>query len=108
MYEYRATIRRVYDGDTVFADIDLGFGVWLRDQSLRLLDVYAPEVRGIERPEGLLVRDQLRQRLPVDVEVRITTTKDRKGKYGRWLVVIYDSLGDVNAFVRDEIERTKQ
>jgi len=107
MYEYRSNVCRVYDGDTVFLDVDLGFGVLLRNQSIRLIDVYAPEVRGIERPEGLLVRDQLRKRLPVGSEVTIRTMKDRKGKYGRWLAIIFDSLGDVNAFVRDEIEKAK-
>ena len=31
MYEYNATIIRVYDGDTVWADLDLGFGLWMRN-----------------------------------------------------------------------------
>ena len=31
MYEYRANINRVVDGDTVDVDIDLGFGVWMKD-----------------------------------------------------------------------------
>ena len=29
MYEYNANIIRVYDGDTVWADLDLGFGLWI-------------------------------------------------------------------------------
>ena len=36
MYEYKATIVRVVDGDTVDVDIDLGFDVWLRSQRIRL------------------------------------------------------------------------
>ena len=30
MYEYKAIITSVYDGDTVTANIDLGFGVVLK------------------------------------------------------------------------------
>ena len=29
MYEYRCTVVKIVDGDTVDVDIDLGFGVWL-------------------------------------------------------------------------------
>ena len=36
MYEYKATIIRVVDGDTVDVDIDLGFDVGLRSQRIRL------------------------------------------------------------------------
>ena len=34
MYEYKAVIVSVYDGDTVTADIDLGFEVWLKVKNL--------------------------------------------------------------------------
>ena len=32
MYEYRCKVVKVVDGDTVDVDIDLGFGVWLKDE----------------------------------------------------------------------------
>ena len=32
MYEYKAKLLKVVDGDTVDVDIDLGFGVWLRNE----------------------------------------------------------------------------
>ena len=37
MYEYKAKILRVVDGDTVDVDIDLGFGVWLRNERVRIM-----------------------------------------------------------------------
>ena len=49
MFEYRAHIIKVYDGDTVTADIDLGFNVILKKQKLRLIGIDAPEIRGAER-----------------------------------------------------------
>ena len=35
-FVYSAKVVRVYDGDTLFADIDLGMRVWLRNEPLRL------------------------------------------------------------------------
>ena len=42
MYEYKCKIRKVVDGDTVDVDIDLGFGVWLRKQRVRLVGIDTP------------------------------------------------------------------
>ena len=88
MYEYRAYITKVYDGDTVTADIDLGFGVELKGQKLRLAGVNAPEVRGSEREKGLESRDWLREKILLET-VYLKTMKDSKGKYGRWICEIY-------------------
>ena len=84
MYEYRAFVRKVYDGDTVTVDIDLGFDVILKDQKIRLTKINAPEVRGEQRPEGLKSRDALRDKIG-NKWIRIKTQKDKKGKYGLWL-----------------------
>lgn len=88
MYEYRAYVRRVYDGDTITVDIDLGFGIELKNQSIRLLGINTPEIRGKEREEGLKSRDALRKRI-ANKWIIIKTKKDKKGKYGRWLGEIY-------------------
>jgi len=92
MYEYRAFVRKVYDGDTVTVDIDLGFDVVLQKQKIRLLRINAPEVRGEQRPEGLKSRDALRERIG-NKWVKVKTQQDKKGKYGRWLGEIW--LDDV-------------
>tara|TARA_A100001015_G_scaffold147172_1_gene163154 strand:- start:2365 stop:2688 length:324 start_codon:yes stop_codon:yes gene_type:complete len=88
MYEYRAFVRKVYDGDTVTVDIDLGFDVVLKNQKIRLVRINAPEVRGKERPEGLKSRDALRAKIG-NRWIKIKTQKDKKGKYGRWLGEIW-------------------
>ena len=88
MKRYSALVTNVYDGDTVTADIDLGFGALLTKQKLRLSGVRAPEIRGEQRPAGLIVRDALREK--IDNEwVILETDGFSKGKYGRWLVTIY-------------------
>ena len=93
MFEYNAHITKVYDGDTVTADIDLGFCVVLKKQKLRLVGINAPEVRGKSRPDGIVTRDRLRE-LILDKDVIIKTYRDKRGKYGRWLADI--QVGDIS------------
>lgn len=87
LYYYNAYVVGVYDGDTITVDIDLGFGVCLRKQKLRLIGINAPEVRGEQREQGLRTRDWLRKRI-LHRDVIVETSKDRKGKYGRWLALV--------------------
>ena len=90
MYTYKAHVTKVYDGDTITADVDLGMGVWLRNQKIRLFGLNAPEMRGVERNEGVKSRDFLRK-LILNKEVTLMTYKDEKGKWGRWLGDIFIS-----------------
>lgn len=97
LYQYRAIVTEVYDGDTITADIDLGFYTWRKDERLRLHGVDTPEVRGPERELGLKVRDALRKRI-LGKELIICTVKaankdrEESDKYGRYLAKVY--VGD--------------
>ncbi|HED06539.1 MAG TPA: nuclease [Ignavibacteria bacterium] len=88
LYQYKAYVTSVYDGDTCTVDIDLGLRTWIRGEKIRLLRINAPEVRGKTRKEGLLSRDFLREQI-LDKEIIIGTFKDKKGKYGRYLGEIW-------------------
>ena len=92
MYEYRAIVTKIYDGDTITVDLDLGFGIWKKKQSLRLGRIEAAEVRGEERELGLKVRDTLREWLPLGSEVIVKTNKDKTGKYGRYLAEVFSTV----------------
>ena len=37
MYEYRAKVIKIIDGDTVDIDIDLGFGTWIKNERVRIM-----------------------------------------------------------------------
>lgn len=89
LYTYKATVNSIYDGDTIRVDIDLGFGIIFRDQSLRLLGIDTPEVRGEERSQGLISKAFVEQRIPVGSVIKIATQKDRKEKFGRYLATVY-------------------
>lgn len=83
-FTYRMHVAEIYDGDTWTIDIDLGFGIWMKGQKIRLYGINTPEVRGVERPEGLMVRDWCRENF-LGKDGIVQTFKDSKGKYGRWL-----------------------
>lgn len=86
MFTYKAKIISVYDGDTVTAVVDLGFRVSV-EMKLRLLGIDTPEMRGIEKVQGKIVRDIVREMILNDT-VTIITKKDKQGKYGRYLATI--------------------
>jgi len=91
---YRGRVRSVYDGDTVRMDIDLGMGVWVQNHSIRLWGIDTPEIRTKdpeEKRRGYNARDALRE-MVLGEKVYIETFKDKSGKYGRLLGVIWADL----------------
>ena len=86
MYEYKATIIKIVDGDTVDVDIDLGFDVWVRRQRIRLFGVDTPECRTrnkAEKAHGMLAKKYVQKALIVGRTYALTTKE--KGKFGRFL-----------------------
>ena len=110
MFEYRCTILRVVDGDTVDVDIDLGFGVWLRKQRIRCFGIDTPESRTRDKEEkkfGLLAKYYVERFLPVGSKATLVTEKDGKGKFGRILgkFKVFDSIEDKQAFLHEIMTR---
>ena len=91
MYEYRCTVNRVVDGDTVDIDIDLGFGVWLKDERVRIMGIDTPESRTSDATEkvfGLAAKARLKELLGKQAILKTQVGKggeDMKGKFGRIL-----------------------
>jgi len=88
MFEYRCNVVRVVDGDTVDVDIDLGFGVWMRKQRIRMYGIDTPESRTRDLEEkkyGLAAKDFLVGMLDDPNGITLKTHKDGKGKFGRIL-----------------------
>lgn len=105
MYEYKAIITNVVDGDTFDMDIDLGFNIHIHER-VRLLDIDTPEKFGEEKPLGLIVK-QFAINNFLGKEVVIKSEKAdvaaNTDSFGRWLVRVnihgcdicsfYNSLG---------------
>ena len=97
MYEYKAKIRRFVDGDTVDVDIDLGFGMILSKQRIRLYGIDTPESRTRDKEEkfyGKLAAQFLKDQCKKGSCITLRTYLDKKGKYGRILGEII--VDDVN------------
>ena len=88
MYEYRATLLKIVDGDTVDVDIDLGFGVVLSNQRIRLYGIDTPESRTRDLEEkkcGKLASKYIEDHIQVSSTFTLRSRLDGKGKYGRIL-----------------------
>jgi len=100
MYQYRATIIKVIDGDTVDVDLDLGFDVWLRNQRIRLYGIDTPESRTRDEEEkkfGLLAKHFVEEHCPVGERIILKTHKDDdRGKFGRILGELIVANGELN------------
>ena len=102
MYEYRATIIKIIDGDTVDVDIDLGFNVVLKDERVRIAGIDTPESRTRDLEEkkfGLAAKARVKQLLGKTCVLQTQINKngeDMKGKFGRILgdFNVYDSNTD--------------
>jgi micrococcal nuclease len=100
--EYDVTVIKVVDGDTVDVDIDLGFGICLKDERVRIMGIDTPESRTSDRVEDLFgeaAKARLKQLL--EAGGRLITTEDKhgedmKGKFGRILgdFTVYDHKND--------------
>jgi len=85
MYEYKIKeVIKIYDGDTITVLLDLGFNIY-KKEVIRLYGIDTPEIRGKERPEGLISRDRLVQLIEENPDMYVKTHKDKAGKYGRML-----------------------
>ena len=110
MYEYRCKVSRVVDGDTVDVDIDLGFGIWMHKERIRLHGIDTPESRTRDLEEkkyGLLAKQQIESFMPRGSMQTLVTVKDKAGKFGRILgkFLIYDKKTDRQMTINDWMVR---
>ena len=88
MYTYKARLDRVIDGDTIDANIDLGFDITVHKR-IRLAGIDSPESRTRdleEKKRGLASKDKLIELL--DKGSLVLESKE-VGKYGRVLGVLH-------------------
>lgn len=89
--EYKVKILDVVDGDTVDVDIDLGFGIILTDERIRIMNIDAPESRTsdpVEKIFGKAAKSRLEELLGKEAILITYDDKhgeDMKGKFGRIL-----------------------
>jgi endonuclease YncB( thermonuclease family) len=91
MYQYKAKVIRIVDGDTLHLEVELGFDVTRKD-SFRLYGIDAPE---LNTDAGKAAKVWLAEALTQGVLI-ITTHKDDREKYGRYLATLWIDQKNVN------------
>jgi micrococcal nuclease len=107
--EYDVVVIKVVDGDTVDVDIDLGFGVTLKDERVRIMGIDTPESRTSDRVEDLFgeaAKARLKELMKNGGKLITTEDKkgeDMKGKFGRILgdFKVYDANRDLHSTVTE-------
>jgi len=98
MYEYRCSVVKVIDGDTVDVDIDLGFGIWLKKERIRLRGIDTPEsrTRDLEEKKYGLMAKLFLEKMLSEHQIILKTYKDAEGKFGRILGDLYQSNDSIS------------
>ena len=92
MYEYKASLDRVIDGDTIDVVVDLGFYTRIKER-LRLAGIDTPEVYGTKRDskeyqKGVEAKKYVEKRLQENNN-EMTIKTEKVGKYRRWIAEIF-------------------
>lgn len=111
MYTYRATVRRIIDGDTIDCDVDMGFRAWRMGERFRLAGINAPETRRpngyrtanpeqaamhIQQVEaGRAAKSFVENLIPIGSQITIQTQPD-PDNFGRWIATVYVNEKNLN------------
>ena len=105
MYEYNVELVRVVDGDTVDVNIDLGCGVWLHKERVRLYGIDTPEsrTRDLEEKKYGKIATKFVENFLDDPKGLILKTAqyDASGKFGRILGTLWRKTDFADKSVND-------
>lgn len=96
MYEYKAIVKRIIDGDSLILDIDLGFYMFMNETKIRLYGLDTPEMTSEDpllRLQAIMATRYLFDNLKVGDKVTIKTVLDKREKYGRLLATVFTNDG---------------
>lgn len=106
---YRATVTKVIDGDTIRADVELGFQLQVNREIFRLHGIDAPETQSrggrrvseAEKVRGLAAKAALKDLIDAR-PITICVVNGKRGKYGRYIARIFVGDLDVNEWLIDQ------
>lgn len=103
-WKFKPLSYRVYDGDTLLdLVLDLGFNIQFQIKT-RLYGINAPEVRGVEKTQGIKSRDWLKEKMNTafnNDSLFIESHRDQ-GKFGRWLITVWGDGVNLNKKMAEE------
>jgi len=95
---YPCKLIKIIDGDSLIVDIDLGFDIVLKSQSVRLDGIDTPEIHSpdlIEQKQGALSKQALID-LTLFSNLILQVSKNDRDKYGRILAIMISNGVNVN------------
>lgn len=100
MYQYKAMVDRVVDGDTIDLIIDLGFKITTH-QRIRLAKINTPETYNVKKDseeykKGMISKEFVEKRLADNNNKVIIETTKLTGKYGRYIGTIWLADNEVS------------
>lgn len=107
MYEYHGKILKVVDGDTLDVSVDLGFGI-SNILRLRLAEINTEELNDADMLKRAKAVEAKNRVIEICAEkgadgVIVSTFKDKKEKYGRYLAKINFTDGScLNSILLEE------
>ena len=96
MYTYDAEVVSVYDGDTATATVDLGFKISAIKVKLRFYGIDTAEIRGGTEATKTAAREAREYVKEKILGKKIRMKSLGKGKYGRYLAIIWPVDDDGN------------
>jgi len=105
MYQYKAEVVKIVDGDTIDVVIDLGFKI-TTNQRIRMARINTPETYNVKKDseeyqKGMAAKQYVEQRLAANKnEINLETEKVTE-KYGRYIGTIW--LADSTVSLNDEL-----
>ncbi len=99
-YVFWAKFVRIVDGDTVAMDLDLGFGVWVHNQSLVLLDAGGADRDAEARSKDNARIAKLRELVEDGTDFVVRTTRDRDAQPPRYFAEIWIDGESLNEAMR--------
>jgi len=103
MYKYGAKLTKIIDGDTIDAEIDLGFGIFVKKR-VRLWGINAPETKTrdiLEKKKGKKAKKRLKSLLEKN-NGQFELISHGFGKFGRCLGEIFIENQSINDLLIEE------
>lgn len=109
MYQYKVSVVKVVDGDTIDVDIDLGFSTVLKKQRVRMMGIDTPESRTrdlVEKKFGKASKKHLKKLL--EEAESLSLISHDKGKFGRILGEIIAHFNEGHPVYEVEVNVNEQ
>jgi len=95
-YVFWGELVRIVDGNTVAMNLDLGFGVWVHNQNVTLLDADKAAPDEAAKAKNMQRVAKMRELLAESTDIVVKTVRDKDAKPPRYLATIWADGTNVN------------